>query len=268
MDLSNTQRWLDTAVSGIRFGPDRRAVRGELEAHLEDKIAGLGRSFPEIPEEEAIGLALTAMGDPEELKRQLAKLHKPWLGRLWVASRWTLGTLAVLAVVALGTPDEASKNPLAGGYRGYERESYQQCGVPDRPQPEQAELGGYTFQIIDAAYLDYPEELASYTDSIQMVFRASSPRFWERVDPMAVYGALTVTTPDGRRFPMGQAVETPEEEPAVTMEPARWGLFFRDFYIYIHTEDWKPGDRVTLDFDFPLGSFTLSAGVAERVVME
>ena len=40
--------WLDTAVSGIRFGPDRRAVLEELEGHFEDKIADLRRVFPDM----------------------------------------------------------------------------------------------------------------------------------------------------------------------------------------------------------------------------
>ena len=30
------ERWLDLATSGIRFGPDRRAVSEVLAAHLED----------------------------------------------------------------------------------------------------------------------------------------------------------------------------------------------------------------------------------------
>ena len=46
-------RWLDQAVSGIRFGPDRAAVRAELEAHMEDKAADLQRIFPDISREEA-----------------------------------------------------------------------------------------------------------------------------------------------------------------------------------------------------------------------
>lgn len=117
-------RWLDTAVSGIRFGPDRRAVRAELYAHLEDRTADLLRIFPDIDPEEAQNRALAGMGDPEELKKELARVHRPWLGRLWMVSRFVLGILAALAVVALCTPDEASKNPLAGGYWGYHHQRY------------------------------------------------------------------------------------------------------------------------------------------------
>ena len=38
-------RWLDQAVSGIRFGPDRAAVRAELEEHLEEKAMDLLQDF-------------------------------------------------------------------------------------------------------------------------------------------------------------------------------------------------------------------------------
>ena len=38
--------WLDTAVGGIRFGPDRAAVREELEAHMEDKTADFHGYLP------------------------------------------------------------------------------------------------------------------------------------------------------------------------------------------------------------------------------
>ena len=45
--------WLDKATAGIRFGPDRREVRRELEEHLEDKALDLQRIFPDLTAEEA-----------------------------------------------------------------------------------------------------------------------------------------------------------------------------------------------------------------------
>ena len=86
-DDLNILRWMDAAVSGIRFGPDRAEVRRELLEHLEDKTQDLQRVFPDILEEEARERALYAMGDAEELKVSLAKIHRPWLGWLWTASR-------------------------------------------------------------------------------------------------------------------------------------------------------------------------------------
>ena len=37
MERDPVGQWLDAATKAIRFGPDRRAVRSELSAHLEDK---------------------------------------------------------------------------------------------------------------------------------------------------------------------------------------------------------------------------------------
>lgn len=90
--------WLDTAVSGIRFGPDQMEVREELRAHIEDKTADLERIFPDILPQEARDRALAGMGDPEELKISLARVHRPWLGYLWRASQVLLAAALVLAV--------------------------------------------------------------------------------------------------------------------------------------------------------------------------
>lgn len=79
--------WLDTATRWIRFGPDKRAVREELEAHLEDRTADLLRLFPELTPEEAERQAVEGMGDPWEVGQALGRLHKPWLGWLWRASQ-------------------------------------------------------------------------------------------------------------------------------------------------------------------------------------
>ena len=40
--------WLYKATASIRFGPDRKEVRAELEEHLEDKAMDLRRIFPEL----------------------------------------------------------------------------------------------------------------------------------------------------------------------------------------------------------------------------
>lgn len=264
IEYESLECWLDRAVSGIRFKPDRLAVRAELYAHLEDRTLDLLRIFPDMDPDEARDRALSTMGDAEELKKKLGKIHRPWLGWLWTASRIALGILAALALVAACIPDESSKNLLVGGWWPYRQETF---GTPERPEPARVELEGYTFQIIDAAYL----ESETWGDSIQVIFRVSSPRFWERIAPGAVYRALTVTAPNGEAFPMDCSVDWPGDMVRVSVSPARWGIVYRDFYVDLDTQyvgDWAPGDRVTLDFNFEAGSFVLSAGVAERVVME
>ena len=70
-------QWLDRATAAIRFGPDRKEVRAELEAHLEDKALDFQRIFPGLTEEEARERAVSEMGDPMEIGKELAKVHRP-----------------------------------------------------------------------------------------------------------------------------------------------------------------------------------------------
>lgn len=44
-------------------------------------------------------MALGRMGDPKEIGRELARVHRPWLGWLWQVSRWAAALAAVLAIV-------------------------------------------------------------------------------------------------------------------------------------------------------------------------
>ena len=97
--------WLDKATAGIRFGPDRREVRRELEEHLEDKALDYLRIFPDLTKEEARQRAASEMGDPAEIGRELAKVHKPWLGYLWRVSQLLLAAVVIgLAVLLSDLP--------------------------------------------------------------------------------------------------------------------------------------------------------------------
>ena len=93
--------WLDKATAGIRFGPDRKEVRRELEEHLEDKALDFQRIFPDLTAEEAKERAASEMGDPAEIGKELAKVHRPWLGYLWRVSQVVLG-LACLSLLWSG----------------------------------------------------------------------------------------------------------------------------------------------------------------------
>lgn len=90
------REWLDEAVGQIRFVPDRKAVFEELVAHIQDRSDDMvSRGYSR---EEADDRTLRAMGDPVEVGKQLDAVHKPWLGWLWMVSRW-LAILAVLVVL-------------------------------------------------------------------------------------------------------------------------------------------------------------------------
>ena len=94
--------WLDKATAGIRFGPDRKEVRRELEEHLEDKALDLQRIFPDLTAEEAKERAASEMGDPAEIGKELAKVHKPWLGYLWRCSQAVLAGALLVSFFTFG----------------------------------------------------------------------------------------------------------------------------------------------------------------------
>lgn len=134
-NIMASYKWLDLAVSGIRFGPDREAVREELRAHIEDRAADFMRIFPDMEEREAQERALAAMGDAEELKVSLAKVHKPWLGYLWRATQvlvWTALALALFVTLAGGADlleDQSYQRALARQSLAVGRALYED-GVP------------------------------------------------------------------------------------------------------------------------------------------
>ena len=95
-------QWLDAAVAKIRFGPDRREVRAELSAHLEDKALDFQRIFPGLTENEARERAVSEMGDPMEIGKELAKVHRPWLGYIWRVSQVLLGMVLLSFLAEVG----------------------------------------------------------------------------------------------------------------------------------------------------------------------
>ena len=258
------ERWLDTAVGGIRFKPDRKAVRAELGAHLEDKAADLRRIFPDLTPEEAEARAVKEMGDAAEIGRELAKLHRPWLGYLWRASQWAAAALVLIlaAVSVLKSGDfQSAGHPLWG----------RSAAVYGPTEGEEIRLGGYTFQIVGAAYLDYPED-SPYADQVQVAFRVSTPRFWARINESALQSALTMTGPEGWTWDMGGGMLNSDWENGVNqlvcgLQRAEWGLF-HDTYVACGDPERPEDGDVCLEFDFGKGSFTLEAGQLERVVMK
>ena len=169
-----TRGWLDTATKGIRFGPDRRAVRKELADHLEDKHAALCRAFPDIPPEEAEQRALDSMGDPAEIGRELARLHRPWLGYLWRASQVLLA-LCLLWTISVGPLD------LWQG-RGAEWWDFD-----DLPSFDGAEAA-------QARYLpgEDPDQLLALEPELE---QAASEFLWEKYlsnDPLKMYVAFRI----------------------------------------------------------------------------
>lgn len=90
-------RWeyTDRVLSGLRrlTGPEREAVRAELDAHIEDHICDLlDLGYDEELAEER---TMQRMGDPAEVSRELNKQYP----LRWVLLKWA--TMAVTAALAL-----------------------------------------------------------------------------------------------------------------------------------------------------------------------
>lgn len=262
-------RWLDTATSGIRFYVDRARVRKELEAHMEDKLADLRRVFPGIPEGEAQERMLAGMGDPEEIKKELARIHRPWLGWLWMASQWAV-FLLMFTLLVVGNRNRFILYTSFWGRGGASFHGPVQGG-------ETARAGGYTFRITGAACLD-KSEMKGGVDTLQVVLRASAPRPWEKIDVDALANSLYVTGPDGQRHYMGWVLTREyavEDEWGDVVESGRtwevsgtlcrWGLCWTEVALNIPAEGWQPGDVVKVELDSEVGGFVLSVPVTERV---
>ena len=147
-------QWLDTATKAIRFGPDRRAVRAELEAHLEDKALDFQRIFPNLTREEAQERAAAEMGDPAEIGKELAKVHKPWLGWLWRASQFALGAAVVLLVLLLADPASYTLRPGEQGIVSSAEWLAEHQADSFERQPisgwEEQQVGQYNIQVKEA----------------------------------------------------------------------------------------------------------------------
>lgn len=89
-------KWCREVTEQVRFKPDRDKIREELIAHIMDHVDDLKDSG--LTEEEAETQAVDAMGDPVAIGKQLDAIHKPWLGWLWMVSRWLVMLLALTAL--------------------------------------------------------------------------------------------------------------------------------------------------------------------------
>ncbi len=176
------EKWCDTACAFIRFKPDRAGVKQELMWHLEDKWGVMIESGMDY--EAAARKAVSDMGAPEETGKLLRKIHKPYLGWLWVASQWLLA-LAIIAV-ALTLPGlqgrlglYKNESPLNEVYVS-EKTEYGTRTFYSEPKSS-AKSDGYTFTITRVAQWHYDgtyEERTPVRDGFYFTLRATSLLPW------------------------------------------------------------------------------------------
>lgn len=111
MEKNVLDHWCDAAVKRLRFPPDREAVRQELRDHLQDRQADFEAQGMSQPEAERA--ALRAMGDAVAVGKELNRVHQPWLGWLWLASKAAvvLAAVGLLAVLHIYGADFSTPFP-------------------------------------------------------------------------------------------------------------------------------------------------------------
>ena len=189
MSPSDFERWCESAVSGIRYKPDRRKVYAELYAHMEDRCAAMTDAG--VSEDEAVKRTLEAMGSASEVAEQLEQIHRPFWGRLLRFSRWLLLIAAVLAAfivlpwlrgLALVTPgDLASTLPYYGNTEGFDTNHAKHRWTVESAARDSSD--GYRFTLRRAdGWLSYHADTLGETaaDSVDLTVEIFNLRPWAR----------------------------------------------------------------------------------------
>ena len=145
MNTNRSMAWLREAVGGIKYPPDRRRVEKELYAHVMQR----NRDFLKegCTEREADEKACAVMGDPVEVRRDLAAIHRPFWGYTFLILR-----LLLFAVAVWGVLFHMSGFLKLGQY--LVPLSAQAGMTPEQwiSQNGKAHCGDYTFRLCRAAY--------------------------------------------------------------------------------------------------------------------
>ena len=244
----NEKDWLDTATKKIRFRPDRRAVRRELKAHLEDLRDASGM-------EEAY--VLQAMGDPAELAEELGRVHRPWLGYLWRMSQLALAGAAVmycLLVVLLAARPGAYRLQLPGRalyhYLTWESSTVEEQNLLEEreiPCGETIKTGGYTIRAERVVLQEVDYEGPQRNLHIDLDITSSQ---WE--EPLALWYAVS-----GIRFSTGTIEHI---DGGVTY--AAWGFWQKAQLVF----EGLPEDAEWMEIDFGYGQLrrTLHISLTEE----
>lgn len=210
-------RWLDTAVAGHPgFGPDRRRCGPSWRPTWRTRRPTWGSIFPDMAPEEAEARALSQMGDPEEIGRELARIHRPWLGYLWRVSQGALA--AVLLMLVLVGANVIGGSSTLGGWYGREGgwQSHQDGAVLLAPPEERITLENCTLTAPQAAVWTSGEG-----KELEVVLRTESFHFWEK---------------DGGQFEHISAVDDLGGRYNSQYEWGQLGLGWRRGYVSVHRD--------------------------------
>ena len=145
MNTNLSMAWLREAVGGIKYPPDRRRVEKELYSHIMNRNRDYLKAG--CTEREADEKVCTAMGDPVEIRRELAAIHRPFWGYAFLALRvLVIGILlwALIVCIRNSWRLSAAVRPLV------DQERYTVARWI--PQSGKVRCGDYVFRLKRAAY--------------------------------------------------------------------------------------------------------------------
>lgn len=163
-------KWRQKVLAQVRFWPDRAEISQELTDHYEDHCCDLQRLGMDEPM--AAQRTLAAMGDPDAVGEALNRVHMPWLGWLWEASRvliWIAVAIIFLGVLENGWPSVGSW--LDQDSVGPETEEWTELRCP-----EPFRSGPYTVEVTKAEYTSWnPDDQSGW---LNISLSATTPRLW------------------------------------------------------------------------------------------
>lgn len=260
----NRNGWLDTVMDQVRCKPERKLIRAELLGHIEDKEqyfldAGMNPS-------EAAQAAVSAMGDPVAVGKELDKAHPFFLGKIYTLLKVAIVLLCFVMLFCI--VDYTVQYDLDGLLQRYPLKIVQtdphEMGGGDvvvlDVKEEPVALSGYTFEVTQAYWS--PKVYSGEENVLEVDVKVSNPRPWA-VTPLfikrmqvdadeGITKKLCVATSNGDRIlgidvtldGMGEVVR------GYVMD--RWHDDLKDFrywgswyftYVFRGVE---PGDTVTL----------------------
>lgn len=191
----NRNGWLDTAMDQVRCKPEHKAIRAELQGHLEDKEQYFQDAG--MDSRQAAKAAVAAMGDPIEVGKELDKAHPVFWGKFYTALKVVIVLLCVvIAFFAInaavnGTYDDILRNyPLK--IESYDPAVYGGEGVIIWEEPyEPIKQSGYTIEVTRVHWdpvVEYTNAYGKQRDEnvLEIDIKVSNPRPWA-AGPLFMY---------------------------------------------------------------------------------
>ncbi|MBR5641414.1 MAG: hypothetical protein IKW92_04740 [Firmicutes bacterium] len=158
--MRSIEEWTQQATGHIRFAPDRKVVAEELRAAYEDHRDALLEAGER--RERASFLALQALGDPDEAGELLSKVHTPYLGWAWRASRWVLLAACILLFIALvrimwgDLPNGFYRTSMPYPVSEVAKEDSVYSIIRNGSSTDAVRSGSYTFRVEESVIIQHP----------------------------------------------------------------------------------------------------------------